>query len=91
MYKLPVSPRPHGQRAAATNWIPLFAVAAMTLLALTPLWAAGAAELEMSEGEAVSERGQARADILAKTVERPGGQKWEPGYRRRHLAQFDQQ
>ena len=41
--------------------------------------AAGVADEELSEGEAMSQREQARADILAKTVSRPGGQEWELG------------
>lgn len=56
----------------------LLAAAAAVLLPGIAL-AAGAVDEELSEGEATSQREQARAAILAKTVSRPGGQEWEPG------------
>ena len=74
--------RPHhrrGLRAAGSNRGSLFVAAALTLLPLSVLWAGGAVDEEMSEGEAMSEREKARAEILAKTTERPGGQGWELG------------
>ena len=74
--------RPHhrrGLRAAGSNGGSLFVAAALTLLPLSALWAGGAVDEEMTEGEAMSEREKARAEILAKTTERPGGQGWELG------------
>ena len=56
----------------------LLAAAAAVLLPGIAL-AAGAVDEELSEGEATSQREQARAAILAKTVSRPGGQEWELG------------
>ena len=56
----------------------LFAAAAGALLPAIAA-AAGVADEELSEGEATSQREQARAEILAKTVSRPGGQEWELG------------
>ena len=56
--------------------LPLVA-AMLALLATTA--GARAVEEEMTEGEAMSERERARAEILAKTVTRPGGQEWELG------------
>ena len=59
----------------------LLATAASALAVLLPgiALAAGAVDEELSEGEATSQREQARAAILAKTVSRPGGQEWELG------------
>ena len=78
MYKLLPFPR-RGRRAAGSNWLSVLAVVAMALLPLSSVWAAGTVDEEMSEGEAMSEREKARAEILAKTVERPGGKEWELG------------
>ena len=55
------------------------AASALTLLLPGIALAAGAVDEELSEGEATSQREQARAAILAKTVSRPGGQEWELG------------
>ena len=60
----------------ATSVLPLVAVMLGLLAAMA---GARAVEEEMTEGEAMSERERARAEILAKTVERPGGQEWELG------------
>ena len=49
------------------------------LLPLSAVRATGAADEEISEGEALSEREKARAEILAQMTERPGGQGWEAG------------
>ncbi len=68
MYKLLPFPR-HG----------LLAAVAIALLPLNALWAAGTADEEMSEGEAMSEREKARAEILAKTTERHGCQEFALG------------
>jgi len=68
MYKLLPFPR-HG----------LLAAVAIALLPLGALWAAGTADEEMSEGEAMSEREKARAEILAKTTERHGCQEFALG------------
>ena len=73
--------RRHGPRAASflrTCRVALFVAAAGALLPAIAA-AAGVADEELSEGEAMSQREQARADILAKTVSRPGGQEWELG------------
>ena len=78
MYKLLPFPC-RGRRAAASNWLSVLAVVALALLPLSSVWAAGTVDEEMSEGEAMSEREKARAEILAKTVERPGCQGWELG------------
>ena len=78
MYKLLPFPR-RGRRAAGSNWRPAVAVAAIAMLPLNALWGAGAADEEMSEGEAMSEREKARAEILAKTTERHGCQEFALG------------
>lgn len=73
--------RRHGPRAASflRTWrVALFVAAAGALLPATAA-AAGVADEELSEGEAMSQREQARAEILARTVSRPGGQEWELG------------
>ena len=62
--------------ARAISLLPLVA-AMLGLLATTA--GARAVEEEMTEGEAMSEREKARAEILAKTVTRPGGQEWALG------------
>ena len=62
--------------ARAISLLPLVAVL-LGLLATTA--GARAVEEEMTEGEAMSERERARAEILAKTVTRPGGQEWALG------------
>ena len=62
--------------ARAISLLPLVA-AMLGLLATTA--GARAVEEEMTEGEAMSERERARAEILAKTVTRPGGQEWALG------------
>ena len=74
-------------RAAGGAWgarrlrAALLAAAASALALLLPgiALAAGAVDEELSEGEATSQREEARAAILAKTVSRPGGQEWELG------------
>ena len=68
-----------GQRATARIRGSLFAAATLFLLPLSALWAAGAVDEEMTEGEAMSEREKARAEILAKTTERHGCQEFELG------------
>ena len=78
MYKLLRFTR-RGRRAAGSNWRSAAAVAAIALLPLNALWAAGTADEEMSEGEAMSEREKARAEILAKTTERHGCQEFALG------------
>ena len=73
--------RRHGPRAASflrTCRVALLVAAAGALLPAIAA-AAGVADEELSEGEAMSQREQARAEILAKTVSRPGGQEWELG------------
>ena len=78
MYKqIPLPLR--GRCAAGSNWRIAVAVAAIALLPLHALWAAGSADEEMSEGEAMSEREKARAEILAKTTERHGCQEFALG------------
>ena len=60
----------------------LFAAAALLLLPLSDRccrWAGGAVDEEMTEGEAMSEREKARAEILAKMTERHGCQEFELG------------
>ncbi len=54
-------------------------IAAVALGLMAGTAGAGAVEEELSEGEALSQREQARAEILAKTVSRPGGQAWALG------------
>ena len=66
-------------RTRATGTIPLLPLVAVLLGLLATTAGARAVEEEMTEGEAMSEREKARAEILAKTVERPGGQEWELG------------
>ena len=68
-----------GRRAARSNWLSAAAVAAIALLPLNALWATGVADEEMTEGEAMSEREKARAEILAKTTERHGCQEFDLG------------
>ena len=68
--------RDHIRAARAISLLPLVAVL-LGLLATTA--GARAVEEEMTEGEAMSERERARAEILAKTVTRPGGQEWALG------------
>ena len=78
MYRVLSFPR-RGRRAARPNWLSAIAIVAITLLPLNALWATGTADEEMSEGEAMSEREKARAEILAKTTERHGCQEFELG------------
>ena len=78
MYKVLAFPR-RGRRAARPNWLSAIAIVAITLLPLNALWATGTADEEMSEGEAMSEREKARAEILAKTTERHGCQEFDLG------------
>ena len=70
-----------GARRARRLRAALLAAAASALALLLPgiALAAGAVDEELSEGEATSQREEARAAILAKTVSRPGGQEWELG------------
>ena len=65
----------HGNGGHWRRWFPV--VAGLTLAAAA-LGAAGQGE-EMTADEALSERERARAEIIAKTVSRPGGQEWELG------------
>ena len=73
--------RAGGAWAARRLRAAMLAAAAFALALLLPgiALAAGAVDEELSEGEATSQREQARAAILAKTVSRPGGQEWELG------------
>ena len=65
----------HGNGGQWRRWFPV--VAGLTLAAAA-LGAVGQGE-EMTADEALSERERARAEIIAKTVSRPGGQEWELG------------
>ena len=78
MYKVLAFPR-RGRRAARPNWLSAIAIVAITLLPLNALWATGTADEETTEGEAMSEREKARAEILAKTTERHGCQEFDLG------------
>ena len=66
-------------RTRAVRAIPVLPLVAAMLSLLAATAGARAVEEEMTEVAAMSQREQARAEILAKTVSRPGGQEWELG------------